>query len=658
VRDAQARLVDDLVAVEQEVEVDRPWAIALAGPHPPKLVLNRQQVLEQRTWGELGRQPDGRVEEERLVEDADRVGLADRGNGLDLELGIGGEQRKRVANRHEAFAEIRADADVGGGHAAAMLSWLSGFGVTLIAVLMAALVWSGSAASATLNSTEREELLAHPHALVLTRDANATAALRRAGGVRISRSLPVWRVASRSALRVAPLAEVVEPDRFIATATHFSSGDPLVPTQWWITPIGAGTVEPPGPGKPVTVVDTGVDLSHPEFAGRPSTIALNVQSVVGQAEDHGTAVASTIGAPPNAQGIVGVYPQAALQIWDASPNGPGISVSGVVAGIDTALRRGTGVINLSLGSTFRDPLLEAMVTIAFGTGSLVVAASGNDRSHGSPLEYPASFPHVLTVGAIDQSGRPASFSSGSPYVDLAAPGQAIPVAVPPSTYSSFSGTSFATPLTAGAAAWVWTARPTLGVTQLFDLMRSSVQDIETPGFDPYTGFGRLDIPRALTAAPLPADPNEPNDDIDHIKPKRLFREGDLPLNSPRRLRATLRARLDFGEDQRDVYRVWVAGRRVTAITISPTADVDAALWGPRTATVFEGGGPRRRDLKALSEKPGARRETVRVRNTARRGAYYYVEAYLGGSPPVRRVGAVSYKLTVSTAALKTPRARR
>jgi hypothetical protein len=97
---------------------------------------------------------------------------------------------------------------------------------------------------------------------------------------------------------------------------------------------------------------------------------------------------------------------------------------------------------------------------------------------------------------------------------------------------------------------------------------------------------------------------------------------------------------------------------VTAITISPTADVDAALWGPRTATVFEGGGPRRRDLKALSEKPGARRETVRVRNTARRGAYYYVEAYLGGSPSVRRVGAVSYKLTVSTAALKTPRARR
>ena len=539
-----------------------------------------------------------------------------------------------------------------------MLSWLSGFGVTLIAGLVAALVWSGPAASATLTSIEREELLAHPHALVLARDARATAELRRAGAVRIARSLPVWRLSSRSALRVTRLVDVIEPDRFISTLTHFSSGDPLVPTQWWIAPIGAGTIEPPGPGKPVTVVDTGVDLNHPEFAGRPATIALNDQSVVGQTEDHGTAVASTIAAPPNAQGIVGVYPQAALQIWDASPAGPGISVSGVVAGIDTALRRGPGVINLSLGSTSRDPLLEAIVTIAFGTGSLVVAASGNDRSHGSPLEYPASLPHVLTVGAIDPSGRPAFFSSGSPYVDLAAPGQEIPVAVPPAAYSSYSGTSFATPLTAGAAAWVWTARPTLGVTQLFDLMRSSARDIETPGFDPYSGFGRLDIPRALTAAPLPADPNEPNDDVDHIKPRRLFREGDRPLNSPRRLHATVRARLDFGEDQRDVYRVWVAGRRVTAITIAPTADVDVAVWGPQTATVFENGSPRRRDLKALSEKPGTRRETVRVRNTSRRGAYYYVEAYLGSAPPVRRVGAVSYKLTISTAPIKTLRARR
>ena len=83
-----------------------------------------------------------------------------------------------------------------------MLSWLRGFGVALIAGLVAALAWSGSAAAATLTSTERDELLAHSHALVLAHDARAAAELRRSGGVRIARSLPVWRLTSRSALRV------------------------------------------------------------------------------------------------------------------------------------------------------------------------------------------------------------------------------------------------------------------------------------------------------------------------------------------------------------------------------------------------------------------------------------------------------------------------
>jgi subtilisin family serine protease len=540
-----------------------------------------------------------------------------------------------------------------------MLSRLNRLGA-ILAGLVAALAWSGSAAPATLTPVEREELRAYPHALVLASNPQAAARLRRFGGVRIAHSVPVWRVGGNVAVRLAPFADVVVPDRFLRAVSHFGSGDPLVAEQWWINAIGAGSVEPPGPGKPVTVIDTGIDLTHPEFAGRPATTALNNQSVVGPLEEHGTAVASVIAAPANAQGVVGVYPQAALQTWDATPSGGGISIAEVVAGIDAAMRRGPGVINLSLGSRFRDPLLEVVIAAAFGSGSLVVAAAGNERGRGSPLSYPATYPHVLTVGAIDQSGRSAAFSSGSPYVDLVAPGQGIPVAVPitvgPTGYVHASGTSFAAPLAAGAAAWVWTARPTLHVTQLFDLMRSATRDIEARGFDPFTGFGRLDIPTALTARPLALDPQEPNEDIDYVKPRRLFVQGSRPLNTPRRLRANLRGRLDFAEDGRDVYRVWVPGRRLTAISVSPTADVDLALWGPRTVSVFETGRVRRRDLRSLSEKPGRRREVVRVRNRSRRGAYHYVEVYTGSSgPPVRRVGAVSYKLSLSTARLRAAR---
>ena len=529
-----------------------------------------------------------------------------------------------------------------------MLSRLQRFGVVL-GGLIAAFAWSSAAMGATLSSVERAELAAHPYALVLAEQ-------RPAGATRVARTLPIWRLASRQALRSAPRAEVVVPDRFIPTSNHFAAGDPLVPQQWWINAIGASGLEPPGPGRPVTVIDTGTDLAHPEFAGRPSTTALNTQSVVGPTEEHGTAVASTVAAPANGQGVVGVYPQAALQVWDASPGAPGLSLSEVLAGIDAAIRRGPSVINLSLGSPFRDPLLEAMLTVAYGSGSLVVAAAGNDRQRGNPLEYPASFAHVLTVGAIDLSGRPAAFSAASQYVDLVAPGQAIPVATPGGGYSYFNGTSFAAPLTAGVAAWVWTLRPALGLTQLFDLMRASPVDVESPGFDPFSGFGRLDVGRALTMPPLPPDPYEPNDDVIQIKPNGLFRNPARPLNAPRRLRATLRGRLDHSEDPRDVYRVWVAGRRVTAITISPTADLDLAAWGPLTSSVFEPRSSRRRDLRALSEKPGRARETVRVRNASRRGAYHYVEVFTAtGNVPGRRVGAVSYKLTVSTAPLRASR---
>jgi Subtilase family len=531
-----------------------------------------------------------------------------------------------------------------------MLSRLKRLGV-LGAGLATALAWSGSAAPATLTQVERAELEAHPFALVLAHEAPP-------GATRIARTLPIWRVPGVQALRVAPRAELVVPDRFIPQSNHLATGDPLLPQQWWINAIGASAVEPPGPGKPVTVIDSGLDLAHPEFFGRPATTALNAQSVTGPTEEHGTAVTSTIAAPSNGQGLVGVYPQAALQVWDASPFSPGISLSDVLAGLDAAIRRGPSVINLSLGSPYRDPLLEAMVTVAYGTGSLVVAASGNDRQRGNPLEYPASFAHVLTAGAIDISGRAAAFSGASQFVDLVAPGHAIPVAIPGGGYSYYSGTSFAAPLTSGVAAWVWTARPALGLTQLFDLMRSSPVDIESPGFDPFSGFGRLDVGRALTLPPLPPDPQEPNDDVIQIRPHGLFRAGARPLNAPRRLRATLRGRLDYAEDPRDVYRVWVAGRRVTAITISPTADLDLAAWGPRTSSVFESGAARRRDLKALSEKRGRRRETVRVRNTSRRGAYHYVEVYTATpNAPGRRVGATRYHLAVSTAAIR-PRARR
>jgi Subtilase family len=286
---------------------------------------------------------------------------------------------------------------------------------------------------------------------------------------------------------------------------------------------------------------------------------------------------------------------------------------------------------------------------------MVIAAAGNSRERGSPLEYPASLPHVLTVGAIDQAGQPAFFSSGSPYVDLAAPGFMIRVAVPttlhpPENYDYFHGTSFAAPIVAGATAWVWTARPNLDWTQVFEVMRASAQDISTPGFDAFSGFGRLDIPLALTVAAPSRDPQEPNEDVTYVKPNGLLHRAAKPLTAARRQGGSVGARLDFGDDPRDVYRIWIPAKRTALVALKPTGgDVDLALWGPRTVSVLEAGNARARDFRGASEKLGTRRELVRVKNTSRRGAYYYAEASVGGGGGnvVRRVAGLGYRLSVS-----------
>ena len=395
----------------------------------------------------------------------------------------------------------------------AMFAALRLLGVVLALVALAIAVGTESAwAHSSLTREQARELRLYDSVLVLARPG-AGPALRRAGGVKLANALPVWRLRTGPGLRALPalmrrgLVPEVEPDQPLTLANHLSDPYVLNGLEWWPSFVGLDRAEPPGPGKPLTIIDTGVDLTHEEFAGRPSTTPLNAQSTSAPSDEHGTAVASTAAAPTNGLGVVGVYPQANLQVWDASPLGDGITAGDVIQGLDAAISTGQGVVNLSLGSHFQNPLLDAMIAVTFAKGTLVVAAAGNSREEGSPLEYPASLPHVLTAGAIGPSGLPTFFTSGSPHVDLAAPGWDIPVAVPgtyspPNKYDSFSGTSFASPIVAGATAWVWTVRPTLDITQLFEVMRLSAQDISDPG-STHSRASDGSTSRPLWSCPLP-----------------------------------------------------------------------------------------------------------------------------------------------------------
>jgi hypothetical protein len=509
-------------------------------------------------------------------------------------------------------------------------------------------------------------LQAYPRTLVeldRVRGGAAVPALRRAGGELIVPPLALWRLPSWTAERLLPglerrgLIQSVTPDVPIGTDPRSAGGflgmftDPLASSEWWARDVGVQNWVAPGPGKPLTMVDSGVDLTHEEFAGRPNTIALNTQTYNAfECELHGTATASVAAAPVNAKGLVGLYPQAKLQLWDASPvptSDCDIAVGDELRGLYAAARKGPGVVNLSLGGSGRFSIEERAVMALVGEGSLVVAAAGNDREYGSALSYPASFAHVLTVGATNQADHVTSFSSASPFMDLAAPGQDIPAAIPKiwdptgTGYASVDGTSFSTPLVSAAAAAVWTLRPKLTNTQLFEIMRRSARDVGKRGWDADTGYGILNVPAALRRKAPPPDPGEPNDDIYLVKPDGLTRAGQPPLTSKQHPTTTISAQVERREDPEDVYRVFLPAKGRVRVTVRPTANVNLEVWGRRTRTVFERGAAARRDLLGLSAHAGNHFERVTIQGR-RSPQFVYVDVV-----PNKKVVRASYTLRVA-----------
>ena len=533
----------------------------------------------------------------------------------------------------------------------------------VLALLVLAAPSSAQAAPAAAIPTGRELLALGDYRftlLGLKADPAAERLVAGRGGTILAPDLHIWRLRSADAQRLIPRLErrgalrYAEPDRPVFRQGHLNGGDPLAaPTiGWHHYRVGADRAEPPGPGMPITIIDSGLDTSHMEFAARPNTFLLNEQSVeLASDEYHGTMVASTAAAPTDGKGAVGIYPQAVLRAFDLEF----LSESIIVEGITRAAGAGRSVINLSLGGDEPSRSIYEATINAFGRGSIIVAAAGNERLLDDPPIYPAGFPHVLTVGATDQNDLPSEFSSTSPAIDLAAPGEKIPWQHPtdPTFYGTATGTSFAAPIVTAATAWVWTARPMLDKTQIFDLMRRSARDVVPAGPDNRTGHGLLDIPSALTRPAPSIDPLEPNDDIDHVRAHGIFRLAARPLTAPGRSRAAYVARLNASEDPHDVYRVWVPGRREVTAVVKPNANVNAAVWAPKTKNVAEGGAARLRDLVASSARPGGRPEVLHIANPTRRGYFAYLDLFLG-----RRVRSASYSLGIRAGALPSRPSRR
>jgi subtilisin family serine protease/flagellar hook assembly protein FlgD len=248
----------------------------------------------------------------------------------------------------------------------------------------------------------------------------------------------------------------------------------------------------------IAVVDSGVDVGHPDLVGKVAaaynavTGGSDVHDVVG----HGTGTASVAAAATgNGEGIAGAGRDASIMAVKVADVTGRIFTDDLARGIVWATDHGADVVNLSLGGPTSDPLERAAVAYAVAHDVLVVAAAGNEGS--KIRQYPGALPEVLAVGATTASGSSrAAFSSFGPWVDLAAPGRSVVAATPGGGYEAADGTSYSAPLVSGAAALLAAYRPGRTASQLAQALLGGT-DAARYGF----AHGLLHVDRSLDLLP-------------------------------------------------------------------------------------------------------------------------------------------------------------
>ncbi|MFT4176734.1 MAG: S8 family serine peptidase [Luteolibacter sp.] len=248
-----------------------------------------------------------------------------------------------------------------------------------------------------------------------------------------------------------------------------------------------------GRGVKVAVLDTGV-VAHESLPEFKSIEIEPFPEDPAQVHGHGTAVASLIcGRSELAPGIApGV---SLISIRVSGENGVTDSFS-VAEGMLAAMDEGAEIVNLSLGSYEDSPLLADAIWMAQERGIVVVAASGNDGQERAA--FPAAYPNVIGVGAVDARGEQLEFSNFGDYLSLTAPGYQVNVAWPGNRYVRLSGTSVSAPLVTGAIAAVMTAEPTrLSAPEAAALVLEYADEAGIPWPDSQYGNGILNLARVL-----------------------------------------------------------------------------------------------------------------------------------------------------------------
>jgi subtilisin family serine protease len=388
----------------------------------------------------------------------------------------------------------------------------------LCAAVAVALLAAPSATSASSAPTRQ---------VVSYRSPAALAALKRSGA-RVLRTLPALRSAVVETTRPLGQRPVLRRAATVDEPALAQTYLPGIAWEWQWDAARMGRVPDwilrAAAGVKIAVIDSGADLGAPDVADKaPATWSVLSRSHrVRDRLGHGTFVSSlAAGSVGNGVGISGFGGDAKLLVVQAIDDDGYITDVEEAAAIVYAVEHGAKIINLSIGGSETSRVEQRAIRWAARRGVLIVAAAGNEHDDGNRPEFPAALLQPvgsygrggigLAVGATAMDGTRADFSNTGSYLSLAAPGENVFAAesadcdwphadlpwVSPGSYGWASGTSFAAPEVAGAAALVWAANPRMSATQVAQVLKQSA---DGTSWNVQLGWGRLDAAAAVQLA--------------------------------------------------------------------------------------------------------------------------------------------------------------
>jgi membrane-anchored mycosin MYCP len=373
------------------------------------------------------------------------------------------------------------------------------FAVAVLGAALAAAAQASAVAAAQGPALAATQSAGEPAAVVATKPASKPKPPAK-------QSSPPPSQPSRSAQPTVPTPVAIEPQPTQNCPGPGQVSSKVTSVPWAQEALDWSSVWPltEGAGVTVAVVDSGVAYS-PQLAGKVTAVDLTGTGY-GDCYGHGTDVAGIIAASDmQAQGnpFEGVAPDARILSIKVQNQESSSSAPLALAITDAALE-GAQVINVSI-TTRSTPALRAAVALALSKGAVIVAAGGNDSQEtGHGPFYPASYPGVLSVGAVGPDGSRASFSDLSSNVAVTAPGENV-VSTTPGGYEVDNGTSFATAFVSGVAALVRSRYPNMSGAEVVKRIEETADGNTGPG----TGNGLVNPLLAVTAILAPTVAQSP-----------------------------------------------------------------------------------------------------------------------------------------------------